>query len=487
MEESSVRLWGDAQADQPTLHSSSLAAPENEWPKSVAPGFLAGDSAAQVPPVSGGALLGQGSTPRVKNKRKYKPRERKHPVPFLSNLVLMFEKTLTTYFRHGNYNSFLRQLNNFGFNKVEAPSAAYALYAKVQGEKVKTMEGLLALRPRERKTTTASTNSNDFTVNDDHHFSRSKRRRQPDKFTPFLRMAARQGHDAATSATDRSWPFPSPLDHHQTVQQPALQIPEQRQLQRTFRFGGLNRAFRLQLQQQFEAATRGANADTKFVAAPHLKHPIDVVDPRRDEIAGSAASREKGLRAPTRPSFGRRPEMSDVEALLSLSGNKASNGDKLLTRQDCDAIEEKKRRLPDVRLAPNLAAVSPPQSRSFPPSVVFPQPQSNEVPVAARWPRVAPSRRRPSRHFFLPPTKVRKVQNKEERETAAAPQRLVKRAILDELRTCVACFDKSRVCVFADCGHFVLCLSCAKAHSHTKVPCQHCTCSLVLDQHFCPL
>eukprot|EP00633_Aureoumbra_lagunensis_P001941 CAMPEP_0197299548 /NCGR_PEP_ID=MMETSP0890-20130614/46261_1 /TAXON_ID=44058 ORGANISM="Aureoumbra lagunensis, Strain CCMP1510" /NCGR_SAMPLE_ID=MMETSP0890 /ASSEMBLY_ACC=CAM_ASM_000533 /LENGTH=466 /DNA_ID=CAMNT_0042777905 /DNA_START=206 /DNA_END=1607 /DNA_ORIENTATION=- len=117
----------------------------------------------------------------IKKKRKYKPRVRKHPVPFLSRLVQMFteepqlirwsqgniiipdpkglEKRLPIYFRHGNYNSFLRQLNNFGYNKVETCHGICTVYVKVQGEQVHDIAGLLALRPRERKTERQGTNT----------------------------------------------------------------------------------------------------------------------------------------------------------------------------------------------------------------------------------------------------------------------------------------------------------------------------------------
>lgn len=58
------------------------------------------------------------------------------------------EKKLHKYYRHEHYTSFQRQLNNFGFNKLDKTSGPKnSVYVKVKGNKMSTVNDLLKLKP----------------------------------------------------------------------------------------------------------------------------------------------------------------------------------------------------------------------------------------------------------------------------------------------------------------------------------------------------
>lgn len=101
--------------------------------------------------------------------RRPRPRKRK-TIPFTTKLVSLFreepdlikwdngdivipeprllEKQLARYFRSGHYTSFQRQLNNFGYNKVDKSSGPKnSRYIKVKGEAMGCADDLLKLRP----------------------------------------------------------------------------------------------------------------------------------------------------------------------------------------------------------------------------------------------------------------------------------------------------------------------------------------------------
>ncbi|KAJ8598405.1 hypothetical protein CTAYLR_003027 [Chrysophaeum taylorii] len=104
-------------------------------------------------------------------KKRHRRRARKpKTIPFTTKLVSLFknepdlikwddgdivitdpkllEQKLSSYFRSGQYTSFQRQLNNFGFNKQDKASGPKnSRYIKVKGDAMGSYEDLLKLRP----------------------------------------------------------------------------------------------------------------------------------------------------------------------------------------------------------------------------------------------------------------------------------------------------------------------------------------------------
>ncbi|KAJ8612839.1 hypothetical protein CTAYLR_002078 [Chrysophaeum taylorii] len=571
MEDSYVHLWRSQWVDatpgqaRPTPRfaaqvAETVGATQNMWPPGITSSLLQGDGASvshasKRPRVSRNAVFDQGYGFPLKKKRKYKPRTLKNSRRVVCLPVVpehRAQKKLAVYFRHGNYNSFLRQLNNFGFNKIDAPNASYTLYAKVTGKKVNTITELLALRPRERKTVLSDRSFDGaaldpaqrqlaapcLTAPDDgfhpllqvsfrhqtHHKQQQQQQQSQQSQQPWT--AARQQHDETTNAVNRRHLFPS--EHVQTIQPPEAHILEDQQMLH-FQLQQMHQTrqqqqplLAVQLQQQHQPTHHhddvGVASCDANISPPHLAYATgDVVDngPYHYELASPTGSSEPDFSdsAPTRTPM-KRAVMSDAEALLSLSGNKNPKKEegRACARQDEDdtAAKEQHHRLPDV-----IQTYPPPQKRvavSPTPrwhitrqrpssdggwrksSAEFPQPHPNEIPAAARLSssppssHILPTERLPQHRSYAPSTRIKKNEYMAaaaalERETHAIPTHsLAMRAVIDELRTCVVCFDKSRACVFADCGHFVLCLSCAVGHSRREVPCPFCRCKLVLDQ-----
>ncbi|KAJ8612532.1 hypothetical protein CTAYLR_003698 [Chrysophaeum taylorii] len=458
----------------------------------------------------------------------------------------------------------------FGFNKVETPNETCTIYVRVQGEKVTTIEGLLALRPRERKP--ANHHSSEKTPDDlqppghclappatafslsqtpflrrqtQHHHQMQQQQQPPQKKKPWARR------DDATNASPRGrLLLQSPLVQHKTLHHhhhhhPVARVAEERdehlqqqqkqQKQQMLRVVHPYQVHNLREHHQNNLQQLDANEEPRPATNPRERtesgdiklsrdrsaYPTNDDGPIHDELSASTGSSEQDVSMVAEPACPKfmGAEMSNVEALLSLSGNSnkkvvVSNDETLRATahrdndDDCyDATDKQHHRLPEImpaytRPPPKHVVVSPPRTttgqntpshgsrRTL--SATFPKIHANKVATTATPPlsspspssRVTPTARKPSKQPFAPKTEVEKLQYEvarmEHENYTALAENMVLRATLDDLRTCVTCSDKPRVCVFADCGHFVMCVSCARGHSHTEVRCPHCRCNLVL-------
>lgn len=471
----------------------------------------------------------------IKKKRKYKARERKHPVPFLSRLVEMFEQEpdhiqwrdgdiiipdpkqletkLSTYFRHGNYNSFLRQLNNFGYNKVEVQNAPYTLYVKVQGEKVSTIGALLALRPRERKPE-FSKNASGFDLNGGlgqhqhpHHqlpygvgAANTQHPQRPQSqmtgnhhlrhhwMSPphYARVEPFQEVDRQTGAGSVGWAPPqqnsnnnvnkeqrmlggSPLgqQRHNTprpAQHDQLQLLQQLQLrQLQHRQQQMDDAVHQLKKQHHQSSDVTSSPPYRAATTTTTDSTADGPSPAtkmQQKPSGAGGSGTTGFKE---------TEMSDVEALLSLSGDKETASEK---REETVKSEES----PD-RNNPTESSPSSPSTWGSNP-FAFPQPHPNELPSptpaasAAAAVAAIDAARPTSLHAFSPQSMMLlqsenhtlhfKMHDLENEKKAALADAEDARRKWEGLRKCLVCNEAPRLCFMSSCGHSVVCASCAK-------------------------